>query len=341
MCIAIVKTKGGTITDEQLKNCFNRNKDGAGFAYPKDGEVVIEKGFFKFDDFLKRYRKVEKKCNSNMLIHFRISTAGLIDKMNCHPHRINDKLVMIHNGILHIDVPKNSKVSDTVLYCKRYLKQLPKGFTHNDVIMEFMAEHIGSYNKFCFLDSNGDYKIVNEDAGKWVDGVWYSNDSYKAPAYVNFGRYNKYWSEHACGGLDASYYDRWYDEDDYYDKTNEVYGYGNVCKTSKTAWLTPAEQDEILRSNDFYDDVWNSIDKLADDLYNDNDYNPLLNLGTEPRVMLLTGELVNSKFSSLVHQIKLSELDKELYDTYMIYYNEAEEMALKELNTTEASNDRK
>ena len=328
MCIAIVKTKEGTITDEQLKNCFNRNKDGAGFAYPKDGEVVIEKGFFNFDTFLKRYREVEKECDNNMLIHFRISTAGLVDKTNCHPHRINNKLVMIHNGVLRIDVPKNSKVSDTVLYCKRYLKQLPKGFTHNDVIMEFMAEHIGDYNKFCFLDSTGYYRIVNEDAGDWVDGVWYSNESYKAPTYTDTWKgYSTYrdrpWQGH--------WYDYDYDYDDY-QQEEETYGYGNVIKKTESAMLNEAERKEIILNANFYDDVWDNIDRLADNLYNEGDYDRFLELGDDPRVMLLSSRLVpKSAFEYLSFQIKLSELDKEMYETYMIYYKEAEDMALAEL----------
>ena len=335
MCIAIVKTKEGTITDEQLKNCFTRNKDGAGFAYPKDGEVVIEKGFFNFDAFLKRYREVEKDCDNNMLIHFRISTAGLVDKTNCHPHRINNKLVMIHNGVLHIDVPKNSKVSDTVLYCKRYLKQLPKGFTHNDVIMEFMAEHIGDYNKFCFLDSTGYYRIVNEDAGDWVDGVWYSNGSYKAPTYVDpWKGYSAYkdrpWMGH--------WYDYDYDDYDNYEDTQqkEIYGYGKVKKAEEFMHLTEAERTEILANADFYDDVWDYIDRRADNLYNEGDYNNFITLGDDPQVMLLSGRLVGKGLGyDLSCTIKLSELDKEMYDTYMMYYKEAEDMALAELNGTE------
>lgn len=332
MCIAIVKTKEGTITDLQLKNCFTRNKDGAGFAYPKDGEVVIEKGFFNFDAFLKRYREVEKECDNNMLIHFRISTAGLVDKANCHPHRINNKLVMIHNGVLHIDVPKNSKVSDTVLYCKRYLKQLPKGFTHNDVIMEFMAEHIGDYNKFCFLDSTGYYRIVNEDAGKWVDGVWYSNESYKAPTYTDLWKgYSSY--------KDRPWYGHWYDYDyddyDSYQQEEETYGYGNVIKKTESEMLNEAERKEIVLNANFYDDVWDNIDKLADNLYNECDYDRFLELGDDPRVMLLSGRLVpKSAFEYLSFQIKLSELDKEMYDTYIMYYKEAEDMALAELRET-------
>ena len=48
MCIAIVKTKDGTITDDMLRTSFRHNPNGAGIAYTKDGELIIIKGIFIF-----------------------------------------------------------------------------------------------------------------------------------------------------------------------------------------------------------------------------------------------------------------------------------------------------
>lgn len=333
MCIAIVKTKKGKITDEQLQNCWNRNQDGAGFAYPKNGEVVIEKGFFKFNDFLKRYRAVEKKVKNNMLIHFRISTAGLVDKNNCHPHRINNKLAMIHNGILHIDVPAKSKVSDTVLYCKNYLQKLPKGFTKNDVIMEYIEENIGSGNKFCFLDGDGHYNILNEKAGEWKDGVWYSNCSYEKPRvtykytskdYEDY--YNKYY---------GSYYGSSWNDDD------EEYGFGKVTKWCEDSYCSPEERAELIGNGHLYDVVWENMDELIErvnaaggeaisareviDGTLPDAYVELCELTEDPVIALLSGNIYSPDQTQLqlkdYNSVRLSAYDDYMYEEYRKVYD--------------------
>ena len=45
---------------------------------------------------------------------------------------------------------------------------------------------IGSNNKFCILNTNGESTIVNEGAGHWLNNVWYSNNSYQ---YCNSFKY--------------------------------------------------------------------------------------------------------------------------------------------------------
>lgn len=180
MCIAIVKRKNGVITDEALRNSFQSNPDGAGIAYVKDNVIYMVKGIFNEDDFVSKVRQAEAICDGDMLIHCRIGTSGLKDHNNCHPHKINDANVLIHNGILDIDVPKGSLVSDTVLFIEKYMKDLPYEFIYNKSILNMLEELIGKNNKFCILNTNGDVAIVNEKAGHWLNDVWYSNYSYES-----------------------------------------------------------------------------------------------------------------------------------------------------------------
>ena len=42
-----------------------------------------------------------------------------------------------------------------------------------------LVEATIDYSKLVILDNKGRYYIVNEKKGNWVDGVWYSNTSYK------------------------------------------------------------------------------------------------------------------------------------------------------------------
>ena len=212
MCIAILKTKDGNITDEQLLNCFDNNPDGAGLAYTKDNKIFIVKGIFDAKQFVEEYHKAVAEADGAMLVHCRIGTSGFKDYTNCHPHIVSDECVMIHNGILSIDVPKGSKVSDTVLYVEQYLKPLPKDFMLNDGIMSLITDHIGAGNKFVFLNNRGDFSIANEKAGHWKNGVWFSNYSYEAYSFYTKG----YKGKSKVYSPYASYWDEEYwDEDDY------------------------------------------------------------------------------------------------------------------------------
>lgn len=189
MCIAIVKKKNGVITDEALRNSFQNNPDGAGIAYVKDNVIYMIKGIFDEDEFVDKVRQAEQIAQGSMLIHCRIGTSGLKDHTNCHPHKVNNANVLIHNGILSIDVPKDSKVSDTVLFIEKFMKDLPYEMVYNKSILNMLEELIGKSNKFCILNTNGDVAIVNEQAGHWENDVWYSNSTYSYSSY-SFGKYS-------------------------------------------------------------------------------------------------------------------------------------------------------
>lgn len=209
MCVAIVKPKDKEITDEELKNCFENNPDGAGIAFAKDGKLYLIKGIFDKNKFIEKVRQVENVVDGDMLIHCRISTSGLVDTNNCHPHVVNEKTALIHNGVLHgINVPTDSKVSDTVIFIHEYLKNLPEDFMKDKNIIKLIEAAIGNYNKFCFINNKGETVIVNESEGEWHNGVWYSNDSYSRPKF----RYS------------YSYYDGYYPYNygtNYYESYNE------------------------------------------------------------------------------------------------------------------------
>lgn len=178
MCIAIVKPQGTEISDEYLKNCFENNSDGAGIAYAKGGKLYIIKGIFHKNNFIKAVRKAETLAEGDMLIHCRIGTSGKKNKGNCHPHIVNNSVVMIHNGILDIDVPLDSKVSDTIIFIQEYLKDLPKDFIKNKAIIKLIEKNIGTYNKFAFLNNQGESVICNPQEGIFENGIWYSNNTY-------------------------------------------------------------------------------------------------------------------------------------------------------------------
>lgn len=184
MCIAIACPAGKVIEDAILKECFKNNKDGCGFAYINEDYTGIRRLKIKktmdFDIFLRQYhRAVLVNPNSPFLIHFRIATHGTVDKFNCHPFKINDDMVFIHNGIIS-GVGKCQKKSDTQLFNDIILKELPDDWQYNAAITALIENFIG-FSKLVTLDTEGNMIIFNEGKGYWEDGVWYSNLSYKKP----------------------------------------------------------------------------------------------------------------------------------------------------------------
>lgn len=209
MCIAILKTKKGIITDEELENSFYNNPDGAGIAYTVKNELIIEKGIFTAKDLIEKVRNAEKICDNNMLIHCRIETSGNMDENNTHPFLINKNVCLIHNGILNIDVPKNSPINDTQIYINRFLKNASKfQLLKNKQIQKLIESHIGKNNKFVFLDNTGYYKIYNEKSGHWKDNVWFSNHTYEVSLFTRYDKW--YWDNKENSLIDDAKFENIY-----------------------------------------------------------------------------------------------------------------------------------
>lgn len=175
MCIAILKQKSKIIDKDLLKTCSENNKDGCGFAYVDDGNIIIKK-FMEFDEFWKEYSKVQ--ANHTMLIHFRIATHGEVELANCHPFKLNDKMALIHNGIISGYGSKTENLSDTKDFIDKVIGKITYKIWKNPSFRELVGKVIG-YSKLVILDNKERYYIINENKGEWVDGVWFSNSSYK------------------------------------------------------------------------------------------------------------------------------------------------------------------
>ena len=191
MCIAINSPKGTTPTKSALKTSFEYNPDGAGYCFSKNGKIIIRKGFFSFESFLKSYQRDDIQ-GLNKLIHFRIATSGKVNKTNCHPFLITDEVAMIHNGIIpHFG---NKKENDTLQFAKLVLRPIIKEngvkILLNPSIQKMIIDSIGN-SKLAFLDNHGSSYIINERKGHRHHQIWYSNDTYKERIPIYNGYYNK------------------------------------------------------------------------------------------------------------------------------------------------------
>lgn len=177
MCLAILKPAGVIVPDEHLRNGWIGNPDGAGYGYVKDGKTVAVKGFGKLSKFMEAYKKdAEANPTSPFIIHFRIRSMGDSSAGNTHPFPIEGGL-LIHNGTLSgTGAVYGAGPSDTALFADMFKSNLTFDFVqeHKDELNRICAS-----NKLVMLYDNGTYQIVNDTLGVWVDGVWYSNNSYR------------------------------------------------------------------------------------------------------------------------------------------------------------------
>ena len=207
MCIVIVKTEKTDIPKKQLKESFDNNRDGSGYLFAMNGNLTIKKGFFVFNDFYDNYsRDMERFNNPISIIHFRITTHGLTNKLNCHPFLVNDEIGFAHNGMIDF-VDNHKKKSDTMMFRNDILRNMPSEWIFNDSVLKLMEESIGN-SKLAFLDRNGNYRIVNEGLGHWNknDTIWYSNKSYceVKPAQYAWNRFGHAGIYNAYGNLNIT-----------------------------------------------------------------------------------------------------------------------------------------
>ena len=199
MCIIVAKKKGLELpTKEILKNCFNYNSDGAGIMFNDGKQVFIEKGFMDFNSFYSRLEALDKEfnlVNSDLALHFRISTSGNVDQGNCHPYPISTEtsqlrnlslvtdIGMAHNGVIRKHIPEaNSVLNDTQTFIKNFVYGMYK--TNNQFLalesnIKALGDEAGS--KLCFIDKDNMYII-----GKFIEetnGILYSNDTYLSYDY--------------------------------------------------------------------------------------------------------------------------------------------------------------
>src|SRR5437660_7803104 len=121
MCLAILLPHDAKLSKEHASAGFSRNREGAGFAYIHKNKVIVEKGFFDFDEFWQRFNEIQQKNTKPKLVHFRIATCGKVNEQNCHPWKLNDSAALIHNGTFDEFKDEPERISDTGLFVEKRL----------------------------------------------------------------------------------------------------------------------------------------------------------------------------------------------------------------------------
>lgn len=217
MCVIAVSPVGvNAPTEQNLKDMFQHNDDGAGWAYVLDNRVIVNKGMLTWLDFQKSLALLEKKlktANKTMkdiaiMFHFRIGTHGPNSEALTHPFPISSQakhlmaldyeadIAMAHNGIISSVTPRTGW-SDTQQYISDILMPLAKtdkAFYKNKYYQTLMRNTI-SGSRLAFLDNNSEFTLI----GDWVEtdvpelkGIKYSNLNHEytySPSYF-YGGYD-------------------------------------------------------------------------------------------------------------------------------------------------------
>lgn len=199
MCIIVMKPADKTLTEERIDAMWKRNSDGAGFMYAEDGALRIVKGLMTLDAFKTALAAVGQ--DRKLVIHFRIRTHGAIKPEMTHPFWVTGNLGMAHNGTIS-KVTATQLRSDSSVFAEMLSREYsdPLIAIQNKFHREMIEAYIGSYNKLVFMDATGQHYILNESAGTWEDGVWYSNTTFR-----NYGSTTYYSSGSGYSGNYGTY----------------------------------------------------------------------------------------------------------------------------------------
>lgn len=188
--------EGVTADITDLTTGAESNPDGFGFAVHAGTHIIHHSGL-EFEPVLDYFLKVRSKHSGPALFHSRITTHGGTSIDNCHPFQVgrDTQTVMAHNGMLPI-AARDGK-SDTRIFAEEMFPSWGGAATLNSKRMRKKLSKFADGSKLVFLSANpdvqNDWTIINEKDGHWVDGVWWSNNSYK------YGRvsYTSSWTKHS------------------------------------------------------------------------------------------------------------------------------------------------
>jgi hypothetical protein len=189
MCILIHHPVGTQFNQEQLLDFFSKNSDGFGAIVKRGDTVEVIKSIGTLQEIEDLY--IQQVAGFEAIIHFRMKTHGKIDIANCHPYEVVPGVWMAHNGILSTGNYKDPSMSDTWHYIQDFLKPMLEHdvtLIHNEGFQKMVASHIGSSNKFGFMNQDGDVVLINEASGIWHEEVWYSNTYAWTPWKFGYGK---------------------------------------------------------------------------------------------------------------------------------------------------------
>ena len=307
MCVIVAKNKSDRLpTIDELKHCYTRNDDGAGFMYVNNNKVVIDKGYMTYDSFIKHYKKLCKRFNNFdnkcLVIHCRIGTAGTNTAQNTHPYPISNSIKKLHrtyttatlgiahNGIIRDYTPTASSntqdTNDTQEFISTYLASLRRGYPrfYKDSNILDAIEYLTS-SKFAILSANDELVTIGDFINH--NELLFSNTSYEEYKPITYA----------------------YNYPTYY---NSTYNYDDDDEWWRTSHYTPttSASQSITHKIDY-----NSLIDVPSDYY--VEYNDKAQKGDEEYYCIDTSQDTLYRFNEHIGDFEYITNDFTIYDDTM------------------------
>jgi hypothetical protein len=220
MCLIIVgkadKLKSTLLnTNGMLEDIYRSNPDGIGIMYASRRGLRIFKRLPKTVAQARHFLARMPGDERNLAVHFRWTTHGNTDKLNCHPYTVVEgECALMHNGVLHTGNNNDRSKSDTWHFIKDYLEgavKLAPQIVHDAGFKALVKDYIRMSNRFVFMTRDGTMSIINSKEGIEHDGLWFSNTYAWRPA-VLIPNHNSGYNYRSRGGYGGVY---GYGDDEY------------------------------------------------------------------------------------------------------------------------------
>lgn len=196
MCLLTYLPDGILPDTEALTNGTTFNDDGHGYAIvDREGNRIITGRGMEAREMIEEFAVMRAfHPDGPALFHSRLATDGTISLLNCHPFTIGDdpRTVLAHNGIMPIRTPKGDPRSDTRIVAEDHIPRAFGTLRRRRARLAF-ERWLTTYNKVVILTVDRRFRengfILNESAGTWANGIWYSNDAYLPYKYEGYGVY--------------------------------------------------------------------------------------------------------------------------------------------------------
>lgn len=187
MCLCILITPEGKITTDRLREAHTANPDGWGVMWSDRKDLFTVKSTKPkpslYDEILELPRPV--------VVHFRTASSGGINYKATHPLHVNDNLAFVANGNLFEFSDSFRDWNDGLTdmqrfndyFLKKHVEKYGFSFLADDDAIELYCKN--RMVKMIVMNNWGSYKIINNEAGEWIDGCWFSNGGIEN--YIGYG----------------------------------------------------------------------------------------------------------------------------------------------------------
>jgi len=183
--------------DKMLHSILN-NPHGWGSVLKRDDKLEVRREVRLKNDPDKIMKWLEQNEEEERFIHLRWRTRGDINKENCHPFEVfrkgSRRILVMHNGTLAgFEPPKDSRTSDTKIFCENFLKPLLKNYHVNgeagiidDMLMNWIARNVDARSRVLLIPSDQPViyfnKFNEENDQGWCSANTYSfTPDYRKP----------------------------------------------------------------------------------------------------------------------------------------------------------------